>query len=37
IAATSDPDHAADNIGAARGPLPDQAQRHRLAAAVDGG
>ncbi len=35
IPATSDPDHAADNIAAARGPLPTPEQRERLAAAVD--
>ena len=30
IPATSDPDHAADNIGAAHGPLPDADQRERM-------
>lgn len=32
IPATSDPEHAADNIRAAHGPLPDEAQRRRMAA-----
>jgi len=34
IPATSDPEHAADNIAAARAPLPDQRQRERLAQAL---
>lgn len=31
IPATSDPEHAADNVGAAHGPLPDAKQRERMA------
>ena len=31
IPATGDPEHAADNIGAARGPLPNDKQRARMA------
>jgi len=31
IPATSDPDHSADNIGAAHGRLPDRGQRERMA------
>jgi len=34
IPATSDPEHAADNIGAAHGPLPDADQRERMASLV---
>jgi len=34
IPATSDPEHAADNIGAAHGPLPDAGQRERMASLV---
>ncbi|WP_052444969.1 aldo/keto reductase [Chromohalobacter japonicus] len=34
IPATSDPEHATDNIGAAHGPLPDAGQRERLASLV---
>ncbi len=34
IPATSDPEHAADNMGAAHGALPDQGQRQRLAGLV---
>jgi len=34
IPATSDPEHAADNIGAGRGPLPDADQRERMASLV---
>jgi aryl-alcohol dehydrogenase-like predicted oxidoreductase len=30
LAATSNPDHARENIGALRGPLPDQAMRQRM-------
>jgi aryl-alcohol dehydrogenase-like predicted oxidoreductase len=35
IPATTDPAHAAENMGAARGPVPDPAQRRRIAAAFD--
>jgi diketogulonate reductase-like aldo/keto reductase len=31
IPATSDPEHSADNVGAAHGPLPDAKQRQRMA------
>lgn len=34
IPATSDPEHAADNIGATHGPLPDADQRERMASLV---
>ncbi|OLO11895.1 hypothetical protein BTW10_07155 [Chromohalobacter japonicus] len=34
IPATSDPEHATDNIGAAHGPLPDADQRERMASLV---
>ncbi len=34
IPATSDPQHSADNIGAAHGPLPDTEQRERMARAL---
>jgi aryl-alcohol dehydrogenase-like predicted oxidoreductase len=30
LPATSNPDHAAENVGALRGPLPDQAMRQRM-------
>ncbi len=36
IPGTSDPAHMADNLGAMRGPLPDQEQRKRVAAFIDG-
>jgi diketogulonate reductase-like aldo/keto reductase len=35
IPATSDPEHSADNIGAARGPLPDADQRERMARLIE--
>lgn len=35
IPATSDPGHSADNIGACRGPLPDDEQRKRMAQHFD--
>ncbi|MDN3518099.1 aldo/keto reductase [Aquisalimonas lutea] len=35
IPATSDPEHSADNIGACRGPLPDDNQRERMARYFD--
>jgi aryl-alcohol dehydrogenase-like predicted oxidoreductase len=35
IPATTDPEHAAQNMGAAAGPLPDAGQRRRIAAAFD--
>jgi aryl-alcohol dehydrogenase-like predicted oxidoreductase len=34
IPATSRADHVRENMGAARGPMPDAAQRARMAAAV---
>jgi aryl-alcohol dehydrogenase-like predicted oxidoreductase len=36
IPGTSDPAHMADNLGAMRGALPDQEQRKRMAAFIDG-
>ena len=36
IPGTSDPAHMADNLGAMRGTLPDQEQRKRMAAFIDG-
>lgn len=36
LPATSDPEHAADNIQALRGPLPDQAMRERMARHMEG-
>ena len=36
IPGTSDPAHMADNLGAMRGALPDQEQRKRMAAVIDG-
>jgi aryl-alcohol dehydrogenase-like predicted oxidoreductase len=36
IPGTSDPAHMADNLGAMRGTLPDQEQRRRMAAFIDG-
>jgi aryl-alcohol dehydrogenase-like predicted oxidoreductase len=36
IPGTSDPKHMADNLGAMRGALPDQEQRKRMAAFIDG-
>jgi aryl-alcohol dehydrogenase-like predicted oxidoreductase len=35
IPATSNPEHAAENMGALLGPLPDAAQQRRIAAAFD--
>jgi aryl-alcohol dehydrogenase-like predicted oxidoreductase len=35
IPATTNPAHAAENMGALRGPLPDAAQKRRIAAAFD--
>ncbi|WP_070988166.1 aldo/keto reductase [Halofilum ochraceum] len=35
IPATSDPEHSADNIQAARGPLPDPDQRERMAKLIE--
>lgn len=37
IPATARPDHLADNLRAGEGPLPDAAQRHRIAEAVAAG
>ena len=36
IPGTSNPAHMADNLGAMRGTLPDQEQRKRMAAFIDG-
>jgi diketogulonate reductase-like aldo/keto reductase len=36
IPATTRPDHAIENVGAAAGPLPEEALRHRMAAHVAG-
>jgi len=30
LVATANPDHAAENVGALRGPVPDQAMRQRM-------
>ena len=35
IPATSNPDHARENLAAARGPLPDEAMRRRIASQVE--
>jgi aryl-alcohol dehydrogenase-like predicted oxidoreductase len=36
IPATTKPEHAAENMGALHGPVPDAAQARRIAAAFDG-
>jgi aryl-alcohol dehydrogenase-like predicted oxidoreductase len=36
LAATSNPDHAAENVGALRGPQPDQSMRQRMARHMEG-